>query len=571
MRPLEKTRAASLATILLACAAGGAVAAAPGAGPTISTVAGTGERGFGGDGGPNASAILNGPRRVAFARDGILVADVYNHRVRKLGYNGTVTTVAGTGVPGNAGDGGPAVEAQLDQPASVALQADGGFLIADRENGKVRRVSPGGSISTVASGDGARHDDPELEYPQDLSVTSEGTFLVADARADRVLEVQPDGSRSSVAGTGRRGFSGDGGPATDARLSDPRGLVALPGGGFLVADTGNDRVRRVDSAGQISTVAGTGAEGFSGDGGPATDAQLNTPVALALVPGFGYLIADRQNHRVRSVTAQGQIGTFAGTGEGPFNGDGLAPTLTNLNEPRGMAVASGLVLIADAANNRIRLWSKPRPTRPAPTLAQAAEEMLPPPGPPITGERVNAAAVAGEVRVKVPGDSDYTSLGSGASIPIGSRVDATRGAVRITSAADLRGGTQAAKFFDGAFTLRQRRERRPVTELVLNGGDFRSCGRPRGAGSSPSAGTSRRRARRGLWGQGKGRFRTRGRNGSATVRGTIWFTQDRCDGTFVRVRRGEVAVRDFARGRKVLVRAGRSYLARRRGSQPRRR
>ena len=559
-----KTRTASLVTLLLACTATGAVVAAPADGPKISTLAGTGERGFGGDGGPHSSGVFNGPRRVAFARDGVLVADVYNHRVRKLGYDGTVSTLAGTGVPGDAGDGGPAVQAKLNQPASVAPMADGGFLIADRENAQVRRVSPDGSISTVVGGDDRRDgaEGPRLEHPQDLSLTAEGGYLIADSEADRVFEMTANGTLRSVAGTGTRGFSGDGGPATGARLRDPRGLVALPEGGFLVADAGNDRVRRVDPAGQISTVAGTGVEGFSGDGGPAVAAQLSTPVGLTLVPGVGYLIADRENNRVRMVSEQGVISTFVGTGEGAFNGDGLSPDLTNLNEPRGMATVPGLVLIADASNNRVRLWSLP--PGPAPTPADAASEMLPPPAPPVAGKRLNAAPVAGTVRVKAPGEDGYSTLASGSSIPIGSQVDATRGAVRITSAADLRGGTQAANFSEGAFTLRQRRQARPVTELVLTGGDFRSCGRrPSAKRSNAPAGISRRRARRGLWGQGKGRFRTRGRQGTATVRGTIWFTQDRCDGTLVRVRRGVVAVRDIKRGRKVLVRAGRSHLVRR--------
>lgn len=560
-----KTHAACLVTIVLGCATSGAVVAAPADGPRIATLAGSDVRGFGGDGGLNAAAIFNGPRRLAFAPDGILVADVQNHRVRKLGYNGLVSTVAGTGVAGDTGDGGQALTAQLDEPASVTPLADGGFLIADRENAKVRRVSPDGSISTVAGSDERdRHEGVRLEFPQDLALTAEGGFLIADAHADRIFEVDQDGHMRSIAGTGTRGFSGDGGPAVGARLNDPRGLVVLPDGGFLVADSGNNRVRRVDPDGRIATVAGTGVRGFSGDGGPASEASLDTPVGLALVGDFGYLVADRENHRVRFVSTQGEISTFVGTGEGAYNGDALAPALTQLNEPRGLAVAPGLVLIADTSNNRVRAWSFPPPPEPepAPTPAEAAQEMMPPLAPPVAGKRVNAATIAGTVRVKRPGDAGYKTLGPGASIPIGSRVDTTRGAVRVTSAADLRGGTQAANFSEGTFTLRQRRMRRPVTELVLSGGDFGSCARPKSVRSSNSAGVSRRRGRRGLWGQGKGRFRTRGRHGSATVRGTIWFTQDSCEGTLVRVRRGVVAVRDFARGRKVLVRAGRGYLAR---------
>ena len=575
MRLSGKTRALALAGGLLV--GGVAVAAAATNDPQIATLAGIGESGFSGDGGSAAAARLNVPRRVAIASDGILVADVYNHRVRKIGFDGKITTAAGTGVAGDDGDGGPATAAQLDEPAAVTSLAGGGFLVADRGNARVRKVGPGGTISTVVGGvrrtsDDDDDDGPRLEYPQDLSLTSEGGYLIADAHADRIFEISSNGSMRSVAGTGSRGSSGDGAAAASARLNDPRGVAVLPDGGFLIADTGNHRIRRVDPAGRISTVAGSGVSGFSGDGGKATAAKLHTPVGLALTPGGGYLIADRENHRMREVSADGVIDTLVGTGEGGYNGDSQAPTLTQLNEPRGAAMVPGHIVIADGSNHRVRHWSLQSASESGPSeLAEAAGEALPPLAPPVAGKRVNAAPVRGEVRVKVRGSDAYVDLTAAASIPIGSAVNATRGAVRITSAADLSGGTQAAIFSDGAFGLRQRRQRRPVTQLVLRGGDFRSCRRGGAARSSASAEASRRRSRRGLWGRGKGRFQTRGRHGAATVRGTIWFTADRCAGTLVRVRRGKVAVSDFARRRRVLVPAGRSYLARPRASRRRNR
>jgi len=559
----RSVRLAVLATVLLGAVSAGATAL--GAGPTLTTLSGTGEAGSSGDGGPAPSAKLNGPRQVAIAADGILVADALNHRVRRIGFDGRISTVAGTGEAGFSGDGGPAIAAKLREPSAAEPLADGGVLVADSGNSDIRKVAPDGRISMVVRGSG--NDDPnradgddKLERPEDISLTADGGFLVADPAADRVFAVAPDGEMRAVAGTGRRGFAGDGAAATAARLDQPRGVLATADGGFLVADSGNSRVRKVSQDGRISTVVGTGVPGFAGDGGPAGDAKLNVPVDLSPVSGYGYLIADRQNHRVRLVSDAGGITSFAGAGEAGFNGDGQAALATQLNQPGGTAVGSAYAVIADTANHRVRLWYMASDAKPRPRLPAADEPS--PPAPPVAGKRVNAAPVRGKVRVKLPGADRYVELDGLSSLPVGTLVDTTSGAVRITSAADLRGSSQAATFARGAFRVRQRRSRRPVTDLVLHGGDFSSCKRHAAARRSAAAGVSRRRARRGLWGRGHGRFRTRGRHGTATVRGTIWFTGDRCAGTLVRVRRGVVAVRDLARGRRVIVRSGRSYLAR---------
>jgi len=188
---------------------------------------------------------------------------------------------------------------------------------------------------------------------------------------------------------------------------------------------------------------------------------------------------------------------------------------------------------------------------------------LPAVEPPKVGQHMQVEHIGGTVTVKLPNTGQYIALEHGASIPMGSVVDATRGSVTITSAKDARGATQSATFHDGAFKVQQKRAAKPVTDLIMRGGDFRPCWRARsGASNAGRALISRSRRVRRLWGSGHGRFRTKGRHGAATVRGTIWLTEDSCAGTRVTVRRGLVAVRDFNRKRTVMVPKGHSYLSR---------
>ncbi len=330
---------------------------------SISTVAGTGTAGFAGDGGAAASAQLNFPVGVAATADGgFLIADTFNNRVRRVSPAGTISTVAGTGTAGSAGDGGAATSAQLRAPFGVAASADGGFLIADRLNHRVRRVSPAGTISTVAgtgtagfAGDGGAAASAQLRSPSGVAASADGGFLIADTFNDRVRRVSPAGTISTVAGNGTRGFAGDGGAATSAQLNTPVGVAASADGGFLIADTVNSRVRRVSPAGTISTVAGTGTAGSAGDGGAAASAQLNTPFGVAASADGGFLIADTDNQRVRRVSPAGTISTVAGTGTAGSAGDGGAATSAQLANPFGVAAsADGGFLIADTGNNRVR-------------------------------------------------------------------------------------------------------------------------------------------------------------------------------------------------------------------------
>jgi trimeric autotransporter adhesin len=275
---------------------------------------------------------------------------------------GVITRVAGTGTPGNSGDDGPATDARLNAPDSVAVTADGGFLIADAGNSVVRKGSAAGVITRVAgtggvgnTGDDGPATDAEVNEPFGVAVTADGGFLIAEVLNNVVRKVSAAGVITRVAGTGTPGNSGDDGPATDARLNEPVGVAVTADGGFLIADAGNNVVRKVSAAGVITRVAGTGTAGNSGDDGPATDAQLNEPVGVAVTADGGFLIAEVGNNVVRKVSAAGVITRVAGTGTPGNSGDDGPATEAQLNEPGGVAVTGdGGFLIADAGNTVVR-------------------------------------------------------------------------------------------------------------------------------------------------------------------------------------------------------------------------
>jgi hypothetical protein len=239
-----------------------------------------------------------------------VLADMLNNRIRRVAPNGTITTVAGTGVAGYSGDGGPARQAELSLPRGIAALPTGELLIPDSGNNRIRLVGLDGRIRTVAgtgvagsAGDGGPATAAELDGPFGVSPVADGGFLIVERRGNRVRRVWPDGTITTVAGTGVAGYSGDGGPAVAARLNEPHAVAALPDGGFLIADTGNHRIRRVDARGVITTAAGTGAVGFGGDGGSAGEAVLFEPKAIAVLANQrGYLIGDAANNRVRLVS-----------------------------------------------------------------------------------------------------------------------------------------------------------------------------------------------------------------------------------------------------------------------------
>lgn len=359
--PLTSRRiAAALAVGLTALAASAPAAPARAVDGTIGASAGT-VSGLAGDGGPAVQAKMNTPRDVAYvSSSSYLVADFANDRIRQVLPSGNITTVAGSS-EGFSGDGGSAQDAELNRPRGVTALPGGGYLIADTFNDRVRRVAADGTISTLAgslpglSGDGGPAGLARLTQPSDTAVESDGSILIADTGNDRIRRVSPSGTITTVAGSAR-GFGGDGGPATAAQLNQPRDVEVASDGAILIADTGNSRVRRVGANGTITTVAGAGA-GLSGDGDPARTAQLNAPFSVASLPHGGFLVADTSNDRVRRVTPLGAILTVAGTSAGNAGNGGLAKQ-AQLRQPGAITVApGGGVLVADTGNATVRLVS----------------------------------------------------------------------------------------------------------------------------------------------------------------------------------------------------------------------
>jgi sugar lactone lactonase YvrE len=337
-------------------------------GANIATVAGMGVAGFSGDNGPATSAELNGPSDV-FTADGVLlwVADSGNFRVRKINFNaaGTITSIAGNGTPSLSGDGGPATLAQLGNPYAVAVDSAGNLFIADNQNAVIRKVDPTGTITTIAgngvagfSGDGGSATTAELKDPRGVAVASNGDVYISDTGNQRVRKVDHStGVISTVVGNGVASFAGDGGLATLAELNFPRAVAVDTTGNLYIADTANNRVRMVNPSGTITTFAGTGTAGYSGDGGPATAANMNQPRGLAIDASSNVYIGDTGSNRVRRVDhASGNITTVAGNGKAGLTGDGHAATSAELNFPFGLALdAAGYLYIADANNQRIRV------------------------------------------------------------------------------------------------------------------------------------------------------------------------------------------------------------------------
>jgi sugar lactone lactonase YvrE len=412
----------------------------------ITTVAGTGEEGFSGDGGPAIDAELAWPRGVAVAPDGSLyIADTWNDRIRRVASDGTITTVAGrgdapfperrratevpldaggvavapdgsiyvtdgpcvrridldgaittvagTGRKGHSGDGGTAVEAELDAPAGLAFGPDGSLYVADYDCNVVRRVAPDGTITTFAGfpdddcaepdppfaddadalwarygGDGGPATEAGLVGPHDVAVDPAGNVYIAEGLgiqitenvvvdSHRIRRVGSDGLIVTIAGTGQWGYSGDGRRALRAKLLTPSGVAIGPDGSIYIADTGNERIRRIDSNGVITTVAGNGEATFSGDGGPATEAGLDWPEHVAVDAEGNLFVADNRNKRVRRIDRDGVITTFAGTGEAGYSGDGGPPTEARLT-PVSIAVApDGTVYVADNSGRVRRIAS----------------------------------------------------------------------------------------------------------------------------------------------------------------------------------------------------------------------
>jgi uncharacterized protein (TIGR03437 family) len=371
---------------------------------TILTVAGTGRDGSGGGGGLATAAELLAPRNVALdAAGNLYISEFAGHRVRKVSPDGQISTVAGTGTAGFAGDGGPATAAQIGYPAGLAVDGHGVLYIADSQNQRIRRILPSGTIGTLLGDTPAT----ALLTPTAIAVDASGTIYVADY-SNIVRAYTPAGAWTNFAGTGDQSFAGDGGPAAAAELAaahdlavdtsrrlyiadgmrirrvGPGGIIqtvagnahlyALGDGGdataaplvhpsavaldhsgdLYLAEAGAERIRRVSASGQIATLAGTGVAGFAGDSGLAINAQVNSPAGLT-VDAFGnVLVADTNNHRVRQITPGGRISTLVGTGTTGIGRDGLSGGQTPLRAPQGVcADHTGVLYVVDTANHRV--------------------------------------------------------------------------------------------------------------------------------------------------------------------------------------------------------------------------
>ena len=328
-------------------------------GPRITTFAGTGRAAVSQDGSAPGATDLAAVNGIAVNQNGdVYLADAF--RIRMV-HDNAVSTVAGSSnnYPGYSGDGGPALQAQLSiseagayainrGTAGLALNQAGDLYLTDTGNNRVRKVTSGNIrvISTVVTG-------PE---PRGCATNPQGDVFVAETGANQVVKVDPSGAVTTVAGTGRAGFSGDNGPATSAELSAPEGLAVDQQGNLYIADAGNNRVRKVTPDGVLTTIAGNGNAGSAGDGGRAVTAELFIPTGLA-VDAHGILyIADSANNKVRKVDLAGNISTLAGNGQAGFAGDSGSATSAQLNNPVALAVdRAGNLYVADLGNNRVRL------------------------------------------------------------------------------------------------------------------------------------------------------------------------------------------------------------------------
>ena len=337
----------------------------------IATIAGNGTAGYNGDGGQAAAAQLDAPNAIFIASDGsYYISDYINCRIRRIIPSGVISTVAGNGTCGYTGDGAAATSAEVDYPSGLAMDGAENLYIVDGSNA-VRKVNPNGIITTFAgtgtagfAGDGGLATAAQLSAVKSVAADSLGNIYIADGGNNRIRIVYPSGYIATFAGNGSASYSGDGGLATAAAINYPHGMVADGAGDIYIADRSNQRIRMVNPQGIISTVAGDGTAGYSGDGGSATSATLNYPRGLTIDAANNIFINDAQNDVIRMVDAAGIIQTVAGTGASGYSGDGGSAQvaqlyLYNSGSPSlvdlGIAVdGSGNIYIPDADNQRVR-------------------------------------------------------------------------------------------------------------------------------------------------------------------------------------------------------------------------
>lgn len=334
---------------------------------TITTMAGTGKAGYDGDGGTAGLARLNEPFMCAFDRDGNLyVAEAMNHCVRRVdGRSGVITTIAGTGELGYSGDGGPAIQATLNQPYALDIADNGDLYIVDRLNAVIRMVdAASGIMSTVAgtgtpgsSGDGGPATRAALREPNDCFLDRHGGLLIADVQDQRIRRLDlATGAITTFAGNGDKARAGDGRAATEASILGARAVCQDGSGNTFICEREGNGVRKVGINGIMSTVAGTGERGYDGDGGPALVATWGAPKALRCDLQGNLLVVDTENHAIRRIDAVTGVVTTVAGGQPGGHGDGGPATAAGLDRPHGCCVdTQGNLYIADSNNHRVRV------------------------------------------------------------------------------------------------------------------------------------------------------------------------------------------------------------------------
>jgi sugar lactone lactonase YvrE len=333
----------------------------------ITTIAGNGGYGFTGDGVPATSTRLYTPAGIQVDKAGnVYFADEGNARIRMINVSGYITTIAGNGSNTYSGDGGPGTSASVNDVVSVVQDALGNFYISSNggntDPNVIRKLDPAGNITTIAghgifgyTGDGGPATAAQFYGNYQIALDPAGNLYVADQNNHRVRKINTSNTITTFAGNGTPGFSGDGGPATTAELRNPTGVATDENGNIFFSELGNGRIRKIDASGIITTIAGNGTFGYSGDGGPATAAELNQPCQVATDKSGNVFFADARNYRIRKIDAAGIITTVVGNGTCGFSGDGGPAYLAEICNAVGVAVdGQGNLYIGDGFNNRIR-------------------------------------------------------------------------------------------------------------------------------------------------------------------------------------------------------------------------
>ena len=333
----------------------------------ITTFAGTGASGYSGDGGPATAAQLYEPQRIARdAAGNVYISDLVTNRVRKVTPSGIITTVAGNGTSGFGGDGGPAISAFLNQPRGLAVDAAGNLYIADYWNNRIRKVDPSGIITTIAgtgtmgnTGDGGPATAAEIGELTGIAVDAAGNIYIPCITPSVIRKVSASGIISTIAGNGTFGFSGDGGPATAAQVYSPEDVSFDNLGNVYISDAQNHRLRKINAAGIISTIAGNGINAYTGDGGPATAASTGAPEGPAIIDSRGNLyFCDATHHVMRKISPDGTISTFAGTGVSGYTGNGGPALAAEMTIPKGLLLdPSNILYVCDEGDNTVRKFS----------------------------------------------------------------------------------------------------------------------------------------------------------------------------------------------------------------------